>query len=149
MKSRKKVYVIVILIVLLLAFIWGHSMMNGTDSRAESEAVRRTVTPFLELFFGRGGVSERAVRKLAHFAEYFCLGTLGALLLEALDRHSIFYYSYALMAGLAAAVADESIQLASAGRSAQVADILLDFCALLLGALAAAAIAALCRRRHK
>ena len=72
-----------VLLALLLAFIWLHSMMPAEDSAEESQRVGQFLTPFLELFVGEGNVTDHLVRKLAHFCEYGALGILaGALLLR-------------------------------------------------------------------
>lgn len=84
MKRRKTQIktILVVLLALLLAFIWLHSMMPAEDSAEESQRVGQFLTPFLELLVGEGNVTDHLVRKLAHFCEYGALGILaGALLL--------------------------------------------------------------------
>ena len=87
MKRRKTQIktILVVLLALLLAFIWLHSMMPAEDSAEESQRVGQFLTPFLELLVGEGNVTDHLVRKLAHFCEYGALGILaGALLLVKL-----------------------------------------------------------------
>ena len=75
MKKKETVRaVLTVLIVLTLIFIF----RNSTDSKEESSAlslyVKELVGPILELFVGKGKVTEHLVRKLAHFTEFFALG---------------------------------------------------------------------------
>ena len=76
MKKKETVRaVLTVLIVLTLIFIF----RNSTDSKEESSAlslyVKELVGPILEVFVGKGNVTEHLVRKLAHFTEFFALGT--------------------------------------------------------------------------
>ena len=137
--------ILMVLLTLLLAFIWMHSMVPAEDSAEESRRVGQLLTPFLELFVGEGNVTDHLVRKLAHFCEYGALGVvLGALVL--VRKGKLFQWSYALLCALAVAVIDESIQLLADGRGAQVQDVLLDTAGSLTGLLAVWLIAALVRR---
>lgn len=147
MKRRKTQIktILVVLLALLLAFIWLHSMMPAEDSAEESQRIGQILTPILELFVGEGNVTDHLVRKLAHFCEYGALGVvLGALVL--VRRGKLFQWSYALLCALAVAVIDESIQLLADGRGAQVQDVLLDAAGSLTGLLAVWLIAALVKK---
>lgn len=152
MKRRKTQIktILVVLLALLLAFIWLHSMMPAEDSAEESQRVGQFLTPFLELLVGEGNVTDHLVRKLAHFCEYGALGILAGALLLVKKESGIFRWSYALLCALAVAVIDESIQLLAAGRGAQVQDVLLDTAGSLTGLLAVWLIAVLVRwLRHR
>lgn len=142
--------ILVVLLALLLAFIWLHSMMPAEDSAEESQRVGQFLTPFLELLVGEGNVTDHLVRKLAHFCEYGALGILAGALLLVKKESGIFRWSYALLCALAVAVIDESIQLLADGRGAQVQDVLLDTAGSLTGLLAVWLIAVLVRwLRHR
>lgn len=135
-----------VLLILVLAFIWGHSMFSAVDSAEESRRVGQWITPFLEQFVGLGNVTDHLVRKLAHFCEYGVLGMiLGALALLWKIPSAFFRGSYAFLLALATAVVDESIQLVADGRGAQVQDILLDAAGSLTGLLAVWLLVALLR----
>ncbi len=123
---QKLVSILTVLIVLWLFFIWAHSMMPAAQSSRESHIVAAIIRPVLEPIAGRGNVTDHFVRKLAHFSEYDVLGILIGLRLLAAGRHSFYHWSYGLLIALAAAVADESIQLFSDGRGSQVTDVLID-----------------------
>ena len=151
MKRRKTQIktILVVLLALLLAFIWLHSMMPAEDSAEESQRVGQFLTPFLELLVGEGNVTDHLVRKLAHFCEYGALGILVGALLLVKKESGIFRWSYALLCALAVAVIDESIQLLADGRGAQVQDVLLDTAGSLTGLLAVWLIAVLVRRLRR
>lgn len=131
MKTTKKL--LVVLLIITLAFIWGNSLFTREYSTYESSFAVRV----LEKFFGEGNVSEHLVRKLAHFTEFAVLG---------MELFGLFgRFPLAAAHGLFAAVTDESLQLIT-DRSAEVADILLDFSGVLFGALV---ILLICKARKK
>ena len=117
MKKTRKVLLIIILVT--IAVIWGQSMLNMEDSSTESSWVMNLVTPMLEIFVGRGNVTEFIVRKIAHFTEYFVLGFELELYLKR---------KWLLAAGVGFVVAfmDETIQMFS-GRGPLISDVWLDF----------------------
>lgn len=77
---------IAIIIFITLAFIWGHSMVPRHTSADESGFFLKVLYPLLSLIFGKNGVTDHLVRKLAHFSEYFILGI--ELLLYQYIRYS-------------------------------------------------------------
>ena len=133
MKFRKKI--LIALIVIWVAVIWGHSMMSGEGSSAESSFVEKLLRPVFELFVGKGNVTPHLVRKTGHFTEYMILGALSASLLKALGKLRPFFMSYAFFGGVAVAVADETIQIFSDGRGPAVTDVLIDSGGMLTGIL--------------
>lgn len=125
-KQKASVVIISLLILATLAFIWGNSFLSSPESREKSLGVGSFLTPFLELFTGEGKVTDHLVRKLAHFSEFGLLGvelTLFIIFSVRVRLQSVFNI---LFFSLAAAVADETIQLFT-GRGDLVSDILLDF----------------------
>ena len=122
--------VLIILLILLLAFIWGHSFMSQSESRDESRRVMEFVTPLLEFFVGKGNVTLHLVRKLAHFTEFFALGGILALLMPFSWRGRILSASFGLLTGFL----DESIQMFS-DRGDQIIDVWLDYAGVLCGIL--------------
>lgn len=134
-----------------VALVWGHSLVQGPASSAESGLV----VGLLEPVFRAVGVTDvdlmsLVVRKCAHFSEYAVLGVLVRGLLAARWRAS---GRPPLPAGLAAAavpVVDECVQLGVPGRTGQPLDVLIDLCGLLAGVLlATAASAARARLRSR
>ncbi len=148
MTMTSKIKRVGIILLVWIAVIWIHSMIPASGSSQESRWVGNILRPFLSLFVGAENVTDHLVRKLAHFGEYTLLGVLMGALLWLKKRRSFFRWSYALLCALAVAVLDESIQLFSPGRAAQVTDVLLDTAGSLTGLLLMAAVMAIASRRR-
>ena len=106
------------LTILWLLFIWGHSLLPASVSGAESGhwlALLQGVLPWL---------TDYSIRKAAHFTEF---AVLGGLMLASLPVRGLSGASERLLAGLLAAMIDESIQLFSPGRSGQITDVTVDY----------------------
>ena len=128
---------LIVLLFLLLAFIWGQSCMPTEASRAESSTVLQLLRPLLGPILGEENVTLHLVRKLAHFTEFFCLGCILALLLPFRGKSQLLAGGLGMLAGFI----DETIQVFS-GRGSAIVDVWLDFS----GAAAAILILALIRR---
>ena len=131
MKRNEKL--LIVLIVLTLAFIWGNSLLNADQSSAMSSFVRDLVQ---KLFPGLLSIdaeeSSHLIRKLAHGTEYLLLGAELSLLLFRFRGRPL---SLPLLLGTLAALFDETIQLFSAGRGSAVKDVWIDLGGFLVGAL--------------
>ena len=128
-KKRKTfVWIISVLIALTLGFIWVHSCFPPDLSEEESTTATNVVQRVFDAIFGEGKlyIDEAVIRKLAHFSEFFALGTEFALLVIALKRESYKSYLTLLPMGLFVGAVDETIQIFS-DRGAAVLDVLLDF----------------------
>lgn len=112
-------------IIIVLAFIWGHSLVPMDMSAQESNWItEHIISPILALF-GVDEVSTHLVRKLAHVSEFLLL----ALLVCAYLRGSIikgFYVCFTV------AFLDESIQLLS-GRGSLISDVWVDLIGVVIG----------------
>ena len=62
------------LLVLLLGFIWGHSLQNGTASQAESQSVLHLALARWGNLPGMSCLNFYTIRKLAHLTELAALG---------------------------------------------------------------------------
>lgn len=125
--------------LLALAFIWGNSLMDAPHSGKES----RYILYLIRSFAGANILSEHILRKLAHFFEFM---TFGACVMAALRAGRVTKgWLWACALTLLAAAADETMQLASPGRTSQLSDVALDTCGAWLGIILAAAIAAVVR----
>ena len=71
-------------------------------------------------------LTDHIVRKLAHFCEYTLEGFLLMLCMRVYTRSYIWHISVPLLGGVLTALADETIQIYSPGRSSQVTDVWLD-----------------------
>ena len=98
---------------------------------------------------GHPGLAEHLtmhiVRKLAHFCEYTLEGFLLMLCMRVYSRHPLRHITVPMLGGVLTALADETIQLFSEGRSSQVTDVWLDSAGVLAGILTALVLMALCR----
>ncbi len=118
-------------------FIFARSAKPATESGAESAVLLQYLQRFLP------GLTDHLVRKLAHFTEYFLLGSLLFLDCRLLGRGA---FLLPLGCGAAVACADELIiQANTPGRSAEIWDVLLDT----LGVAAAIGLCLLLRRRKE
>ena len=120
--------ILTILLILVLAFIWGNSCLSIPESRKESGQVMNFIEPFLAFFVGKGNVTQHLVRKLAHFTEFAALGSILALLLPLTWKGRLVAASCGLLSGLI----DETIQIFS-DRGDQISDVWLDFAGALFG----------------
>ena len=136
MKTKWKLIAALTATALWLWFIFGRSAKPASVSHDESVAVQELLRRLFP------SISLLAVRKLAHFTEYFILGGLLYLDWRLLGRGRVLL---PLAAGLIAAAADETLQIFVPGRSGEVRDVMLDFA----GVAAAVGVLLLLRRRRE
>ncbi len=130
--SRKKT-VCTVLLVLNLAFIWGNSLVTGTDSGNLSGGVLAWLNGFLGLDESGTEVLHLLIRKGAHFTEFACLGLLLAWRCRLThERHPV---AFPVLLGMAAAVVDESIQMFTPDRGPSLTDVWIDVSGVLMGTL--------------
>ncbi len=129
-RTDKRLQLCTALLMALLAFIWGNSLMPGSVSQAISDWVKN-------LLFGPPGSSleqetgSGIIRKLAHFTEFAALGMTLTWLFGMLRKNR----NLPLLLGTAAACIDETIQAFVPGRSPGIRDVLIDSCGVLAGIL--------------
>ena len=133
MTKRQKIFLT--LTVLWLCVIWGHSMMPASESKAESGGIVALLSQVLPW------VTDRIVRKTAHFLEF---SVLGALIFGVFPKSGRTAVLESAFAGFLAAFFDETIQLFSPGRSGQIKDVWLDFAGF---ALLQLVLRLLCRKK--
>ena len=121
-----------------VAFVWGHSLVQGPQSSLESGMVVDLLRPAFEaLGMADENLMGLVVRKAAHFSEYALLGVLARGLFGSLrSERGVPPFPAALLVALVPVV-DECIQLFVPGRSGQVTDVLIDLSGLVVGALLA------------
>lgn len=147
-----------VLVIVWLAFIWGHSLVPGVASRGESSRVMVVLRPA----FRAAGVTSThtmtfVIRKTAHFLEYTVLGMLcakaRARLLSSsvagkaeggrawrLSSGDLRLVLLTVIVGCVAPVVDETIQVFVPERSSQVRDVVIDLAGVLVGTLVVAAL---------
>ena len=127
--------VLVLLLVLTLAFIWGNSLLPRTESQEISRGLLAELCAALEhVGMHLDPQNDHWLRKLAHFGEFGLLGAELCTLLFLNRRARPQGFVNCAFAGLAVAVTDEALQLIS-NRGSQVQDVLLDFAGFLTGLL--------------
>lgn len=124
--------------------IFTRSMQSAPASTQESVLVQK----ILEHMF-RVDITISQIRKTAHFIEFAVLGVLAQLVFGGFCRTAKGGIAFSIIAGLAIALCDETIQLFAAGRSGEVRDVCLDLLGAVTGALIALVVRILIRRTRK
>ncbi len=129
---------------LMVLFIWGNSLVPGTESGGLSLSVVLTIRGALDaLGIPSAWVTNFLVRKAAHFTEYAVLGILAARAFNLRRGAPSARILLACAVLVLVPSIDETIQLFVAGRSGQVTDVLLDCCGAATGAALAALLSSL------
>lgn len=127
MPMLKNKRILALLIALILAFIWGNSLLSKEVSGAISDFIQYNI-----LGFSGGGangtVNSTPIRKLAHFTEFAALGAAFALIFFDKARRYLRAFCFAA----AAACLDETIQIFS-HRGNSIKDVALDCCGAAFG----------------
>ena len=125
-RNKKAITVLSVIICLTLAIIWLHSCMSKDESSEESGFVYELLCPFFEIFMGKGNVTEHFIRKLAHFTEFFVLGSELMLFIRLVElKIKPYLLVNAWVLGTFCALIDETIQL-FADRGSMIQDVWLD-----------------------
>lgn len=143
-RTRKRMAVCLTLLILNLLFIWGNSLMPGEVSKAISAWVKDLL---FHIVPGEGypQAGHGLLRKIAHFMEFSCLGTILCWLVSMLGKkpwHSLIY-------SILAACADEGIQCFVPERGPGIRDVLIDTAGAALGMLILLAGHAVYKRRKQ
>lgn len=125
------------LLVLLIVFIWGNSLMPGSVSGAISDRVKNMLAKLLPfLFQGPAGESSGGlIRKLAHFTEYAALGITLSWLYGMLFNSLHKQIPLALVTGALTACVDETIQRFIPDRHGCLPDVGIDTAGVITGIL--------------
>ena len=127
-RTEKRLRINTALLILLLTFIWGNSMLPGEISGAISDWVKDLIAM---LFPGDGPVTSGGglLRKIAHFTEFAALGMCLAWRFGMLQRANY----WPVLCGVAAACVDETIQRFVPDRGPSLFDVGIDSCGVLTG----------------
>lgn len=131
MTHRKLHYWLCVVILLLLAFIWGNSTLSGEESGAISGGLLDWLA---EHFASLKDMPERVLRKLGHLSEFAALGIFLGLYFR--NQQSYHRITMPLLIGFMAANIDELIQVFSPKRGPSVVDVWIDVGGLCIGLLA-------------
>ena len=127
-RTSRRIRICTCLLVLILAFIWGNSLMPGEISGAISDWVKG----LLSFLFPEGPEEDSGgflIRKLAHFTEFAALGATLGWLHGMLKKGRLRPFMW----GVLAASVDETIQRFVPDRGPSVWDVCLDSCGVLTG----------------
>ena len=129
-RSRKRIWLCTVLLIVNLAFIWGNSLLPGEVSAAFSDWVKALLA---SLFPGDAPAHQGTglLRKIAHFSEFCTLGMCLCWLFTMLGRKRGWPFFW----GSLAACIDETIQLFVPDRGPGILDVLLDCSGVLTGML--------------
>lgn len=150
MQDKKLMTARVIMTVLTataIAAIFYNSSLDAETSTEQSSPLVMWINQFLCSFNCPFTITEKFIRKAAHFTEYSILGALLSVTFYLYVRKKSRVLMTALPAGALVAVCDELIQLFPAGRSCQVSDMVLDFCGVLFSTLIVLLIISLSEKR--
>lgn len=144
MKS-KSIRPTAVLLVLVLCFIWGNSLLPASVSSALSLWVKAVVSSFLgEISSDAVAPTHTNLRKIAHVTEFAILGAVVASFFRwEFKKHGWHF----LLSGIVVAFFDETIQIFVEGRGAQVSDIWIDLGGYFLGGLVCFGIGGLLKKR--
>lgn len=135
-RTKRSMVICVALLIFLLTFIWGNSLLPGDASGALSAWVK----DLLARLFGLESADQDPaghglLRKLAHLTEFFALGLDLSWLMHMLRKRKWTASILALGCGFLAACADETIQCFVPGRGPGWTDVAIDTLGVALGVL--------------
>lgn len=120
----------IILFILILAFVWGQSLMpKGTSARESSWLTSNIINPVLK-FFGLKSISSALIRKIAHVTEFTALSFVTFNLFERKLKN----IPKVVLIGFIIAFLDETIQIFSS-RGPQIQDVWIDLIGVGIGTL--------------
>ena len=117
--------VIVIIIILTLAIIWGQSFLDREQSTKESSWVYARLEAVMRFIVGPELATEKLLRKAAHFSEFFLLSAEAMILCILLGKKTIGGIATVFLLSNFCALLDETIQIFSE-RGSAVSDVWID-----------------------
>ncbi len=135
------------IVLLYLGFIYHNSLTPAVESAQQSGTVLLMLQTALDrMGFDSSWLTDHIVRKTAHFAEFALLGLLLWNCLRSWRLTMPLRVAAEAFLSLFLPFFDETLQLFTEGRSAQVDDVWLDVAGVCFGTLFMVIVAALVRR---
>ena len=134
-KTNGRLTVCCAMLGLLLAFIWGNSLLPGHISGAFSDWVRKILRQLLPFLFKNASDSAGGglLRKIAHFTEFAALGACFCWLYAMLMTKQYRLILCAAASGVLAACVDETIQRFVPQRHGCLTDVGIDTAGVITG----------------
>lgn len=148
-RTKLRLFFSITLILGILCFIWGNSLLPGEDSGELSGFVGQLLQkllPFLDLESGTG---MHLLRKAAHFSEFAALGLSFTWFYGMLSKKTLWALGLPLVSGAAAAAIDETIQIFSPDRGPSIKDVGIDTCGVIAGIAVLTLLHWIAKRRKK
>ena len=131
--TKKRKILCAALIAANLAFIWGNSLLPGSDSGNLSGGIMAWINSFLGLGEAGAETLHLLIRKGAHFTEFACLGLLLTWHFGMAEVKDAAHVAYPLLGSVLAACTDETIQIFVDGRGSSLLDVWVDTFGALAG----------------
>ena len=132
-RTKKRMILCSLLLIVMLSFIWGNSLANGTESGAMSGRIMEWINRFLHMDKTGAETLHLVIRKMAHFTEFACLGLLLTWLFGMMGEKKGHLLCMTLFCGMLAACVDETIQVFVPDRGPSPVDIWIDTCGVAAG----------------
>ena len=135
MEKRNKtsrIKILTAVLVAVLAFIWGNSLLPGEQSAEVSNGLSDFIARIFGITAEDLGI---IIRKAAHFTEYAVLGAVVYLLLKSKGKKEKELVLYSAVCMLLFPLIDETIQLIIPQRNGAVLDIWIDISGYVVGSL--------------
>ena len=134
--NKKKIILLIVLII-WIAFIWGNSLMNGASSGRLSGGIAEKIYNILVSMNINIKIEtlHMLTRKAAHVSEYFLLGFIVFLNVYQYLKEPKYYLAFSFGLCLLISVIDETIQTFIDGRSGSIVDVGIDSIGFILSVI--------------
>lgn len=132
-RTAKRMRLCVTCLILILAFIWGNSLLPGSDSGILSDTIKALLQKFFPFLFSGDGSGGGWVRKVAHFSEFTLLSICLCWLFAMFRGRLAELILPVLLSGILTACIDEFIQLFVPGRNSSFIDVGIDSTGVIVG----------------
>lgn len=130
-QQNYRIYFFMAISLVACILIFHNSMYPIAQSDLQSGTVMRALNYLSVEMNLNFSFTQFAVRKLAHFTEYFLLGIILTITIWTFTKNKCIFFELFLF--LAVPVADETIQIFYNGRTSSVRDVIIDFLGCLAG----------------
>lgn len=132
-RTKTRLFLSGAMIVGILCFIWGNSLLPGKDSGELSGFIGTLLQKRLPFWDLQSEEGMHLLRKAAHFSEFAALGFSFTWLYGMISKKRVWSLTLPLICGASAAAIDETIQLFSPDRGPSIKDVGIDTCGVIAG----------------